>query len=377
MATGLTLKNSKLYIDGQEYSAGGGGGAMTAARLMLPRYMDVVAGKQCDFWLNDCIKNTDGLPVRFDTDGSTTGFGLYEDGHVRIFANATAGELDVVLKTYKADEPSLILNNNASVLIGSQTMTIRKVAASGGSGTKNILIVGDSLTEGPYSGGVGQGSNPVETYKLLAEDGDVTVNQIGTQTVEVDGVTYRHEGHGSTSWSWFTDNASSPFVKNGVFSFASYMADNFPSLSGIDYCVVMLGTNTFNSTSSIANQSKKFIDKLLSDYPNCKIAVGIPALGADYTDIPTQKQDILKSAGEIYLDLYDNGKYNENVTCIGHGCWVDRVNDYSWLTTYKTTPYSQTNMKMPGDTIHPMAQGYKQWGRAVYCKIRSWIAGNL
>lgn len=378
--TGLTTKNGKLYLNGEEY-AGGGTAELLPARLLLPSVIDVVVGKQCDFWLEDYIKNPSRLPVRFDFSAlANNEFNTFDGGHVRLYATPafgtiSTGDVNVSLKAYKADDSAKIHNGNAGNLVNSQTLTIRKVSNSG-SGTYNVLIVGDSLVEGT---GTTLGYNPAETYKLLAADNNVTINQIGTKTATIDGVTYRHEGYGSRSWQWFTDNNDSPFVKNGVFSFATYMEDNFPTLDGIDFCVVMLGTNHFTDTTTLATYSQKFINKLVSEYPDCKVAVGIPALGAKYTDITTSQEDRLRAVAETYLDLYDNGENEdyENVTCIGQGCWIDREHDYSFSAA-KSTPYSpENNVSIHGDTIHPLVQGYKQWGRAVYCKIRSWIAGNL
>lgn len=79
---------------------------------------------------------------------------------------------------------------------------------------------------------------------------------------------------------------------------------------------------------------------------------------------------------EVYLDIFDNGKYHANATCIGQGCWIDRVNEYQHEVA-DSTPYSEDKFIRYTDGVHPRVQGYKQWGRAVYCKIRSWIAGNL
>ena len=29
-----------------------------------------------------------------------------------------------------------------------------------------------------------------------------------------------------------------------------------------------------------------------------------------------------------YIETFDNGKYNANVTCVMHGCYIDRFNGY-------------------------------------------------
>lgn len=331
------------------------------ARFLLPKYMDVVVGRQCDFFVADAIENPYLFPIFYSLSANLADYG---DGHLRITASSTGTET-IKLSTLRNGEAKKLLSNDN--VIGTHTITVRKVAKSGGSGTYNVLIIGDSLVE------YGSAANPVETYKLLAEDGDVAINQIGTQTRVVDGVTYRHEGHGGWTWAKFARDASSPFVFNGTLSFTQYMATNFPTLSGIDFCVIMLGTN--DAPSVVEANSKEFIDQLISDYPNCKIAVGIPAYGRKCTN-PLQKEKDIRVVSSIYLDKYDNGTYNANITCVGQGCWIDRLNDYPH-EEIDSTPYSSDKIIRYTDSVHPSTQGYKQWGRAVYCKIRSWIAGNL
>ena len=373
---GIQIIGDDLYVNGQKINPEGSGGELSLepARLNLPHYMDVVVGRQCDFFLDDYLDNPYGLEVRYgipDASPNADNVYLYDRGHLRITA-ASTGELDLTISTYCGE-----------TLVGTpQTIKIRKVERSGFSGTKNILIVGDSLVDYPSS----MSPNPAQTYALLSEDGDITFNEIGTHNPHDSDSSYvdvNHEGYGGKTWAWFC-GSESPFYYNGGIDFQAYMADHFPALSGIDYCIIMLGTN--DTPSSLETYSKRLIDRLIADYPNCKIAVGIPALGASFNGVSkTTYYDRLVNAGKVYLGLYDNGKYKPNVTCVGQGCWIDRENHYPHTdTTSNDTPYD-TNVLITSrsfsDTIHPSIftalPGYKQWGRAVYCKIRSWIAGNL
>lgn len=366
---GIQAKGNKFYLNGNEIGGSGsdGGSSLTLqpAQLVLPKYMDVAVGRQCDFFLDDYLINPYGLEVRYglpDAYPNADGVYLYDRGHLRITA-ASAGTLNLTVNTYCGDD-----------LIGSQTLKIRKSAITGYTGTKNILIVGDSLVDYPSY----LSPNPRETYTLLNEDGDVTINQIGTQGKTFGDVKVNHEGYGGKTWAWFVTSNESPFVNNGVFSFATYMSENFPNINGIDYCIVMLGTN--DTPSTIETYSKRFIDKLTEEYPNCKVAVGIPALTAKLNGVSSSaKATSLLHIGKNYIDWFDDGKYKSNVTCIGQGCWIDRENDYP-SGTKTANPYATNTIKYFTDSVHPSLssnQGYKQWGRAVYCKIRAWIAGSL
>lgn len=83
---------------------------------------------------------------------------------------------------------------------------------------------------------------------------------------------------------------------------------------------MMLGTN--DSEGYTLPGAKTFVDSLLADDPNCKIAIGILALGRPCEGMPTAMERKLKTANVEYLDTFDNGKYHANVTCIGQGCWM-------------------------------------------------------
>lgn len=329
----------------------------TPAKLRIPKYFDVANNLQCDVFIKDAIENVHELPYILSMQGTDLGG---EHGHIRI--TQPTGNTSISLKTYT--------DRYFNMLIGSKSFTLRSNARTGGSGTYNVLVIGDSLVE--------RGPTAAEMYKLLADDGDVTINQIGTKTQVYGGVTYRHEGYSGNTWNAFI-TSSSPFYFNGGISFTTYMQTHFPSLSGIDCAFILLGTN--DNISLVEPNSKQLINALVRDYPNCKIAIGIPAKGSargnvvrgfDYYSFGEK----INFEAELYLRLYDNGNYKPNVTCIAQGIWIDRENDYPYNES-NVTPYSSVKTKVYTDNWHPKEQGYRQWGRALYCKMRAWISGNL
>jgi hypothetical protein len=86
-----------------------------------------------------------------------------------------------------------------------------------------------------------------------------------------------------------TAEASNPFWNSGTSSldFAGYCSRN--GYSGIDYCYILLGWNNITMTGAdLVVEGKKFVDKLHSEYPNCKVVImglevpSIDGLGANY-----------------------------------------------------------------------------------------------
>ena len=319
--------------------------------VLLPEYFDIAKNLQCDFFLQDAIINPANALTVIDLPQSKVMAG--DSGHYRI---TTTSDGILSIKTYT----DLFLDR----MLDAKEINVRCNDRTGGSGTKNVLVIGDSLVE--------NGPTASEMFALVSEDGDVTVNSIGTMSQIYNDITYHHEGHSGRSWLWF-NSSESPFYFNDSISFTSYMNTYFDGET-LDCVFILLGTN--DNIGDIESNSKSLIDALVRDYPNCKVAVGLIAKGCTNfkTGTFSMKAD---SVNKLYLTLYDNGKYSPNVTCVAQGIWIDRFNDYPY-NDVQVTPYNSTNtIREFTNQIHPVKSGYQQWGRALYCKLRAWIAGEL
>lgn len=264
-------------------------------------------------------------------------------------------------------------------------LTLRPTARTGGDGSAiNICVSGDSLIQ------VGAMS-VAEAIGLLEIDGDYVINTIGTQSFVNNGKTYRHEGSSGWTWGRYLDasfDSYNPFMTSGTLNFQKYMADNFSSVGSgkIDIFLMSLGTNDVNvagtTMESIMDNAKSFIDALLSSdkgFPNCKVILGMPAIGAPCGDKDNNSrlfQRRINLLNKAYVDTFDKGKYHPNVTLVMHGAFIDRYNTY---------PYADiANDYVPDVTcrtwtnfLHPTNIGYKQFGRGYYSKLRSVVNGLL
>ena len=191
--------------------------------------------------------------------------------------------------------------------------------------TKNVCICGDSLVD--------NGHVATEVYRLLAEDGDCVIHQLGTRGPDGG----KHEGRGS--WTFARYLADSDYAgKTNAFwdklksrlDFQKYCETN--GYEGIDYFLIALGTNDVSQGSTLyrteaevqkfVDQAKQFIDALLdkeTGFPNCKVGIGLCGPGSDYSYQCGASMGIfhmsINTLNLALIKAFDAGKYHKNVTC--------------------------------------------------------------
>lgn len=247
---------------------------------------------------------------------------------------------------------------------------------------KNVCICGDSLVD----------CNQVatEVYRMLEEDGDCEINQIGTRGPS----NGRHEGRGSWKWKDYLGNTSLAGKTNAFWDtetnrldFQKYCATY--GFEGIDYFLIALGTNDVSQGSTLyrteadvqkfVDYAKEFVDKLLDPevgYPNCKVGIGLCGPGSDYSYLAGNSMGIFrKSINTLNLALikaFDEGKYKANVTCFAHGLRTNRRLAYPYSDKPVTDRFEETSRTLT-NSIHPSARGYQAWADGYYCQIRAWL----
>ena len=415
------VENKVKYLDDDEH-------------IITTHYLDCPIGRQTDIFLDGIIRVEDDVKRKpYRVSGHRDIFQI-GDNQLRVTPTSESSNMNLTIYKYDDTEFSKVHN--------SKQITFRPVSRTVGDGTtiKNICISGDSLIDGTNA--------PCEAFRLLNEDGDFVIHQIGTRNASMGGITYKHEGRGSWGWNTYIDtrygvytdpeHPTTPyegklnaFMIDEDLNFQKYMQKNFPNEvaagRGIDVFIMSLGTNDVTQGSSmpsdariaqIINDAKTFIDTLLSSekgYPNCKVIVGLPGVGARsfreaYSFSSVFKMAILK-LNKAYIDTFDNGKYHANVTCVMHGCYIDRENGYQFedvnrndyigdseLAGYLSTMSSDVNVPQSVkdavsyiannyvshrktrrclNQVHPLQIGYKQWGRGYYGKLRAVLNGLL
>ena len=336
--------------------------------IMLPRYIDVAIGHQCNIFfdsLRRINRQNEHIYLNYQ---KASGFTLFED-HLQIEQSQVIDNKNITFKILDDDLKD----------ITTKTTTIRVSPTSGGNGSsKNICIMGDSLIDGTYT--------PKQAEELLLADNDYSFHFLGTR-----GTTpYLHEGRGGWSWANYL-TASYNGVTNafwntslGRLDFKNYMSTYFPTLDdNIDIFIACLGTNDIEqgadiniNYTAIITRAKTFIDQLLTDYPNCKVIIGLCGYGAPNMQGSRFFQNKIQILNQLYVDNFDNGAYNANVTTVAHGLWIDRWNSYQYSDIARTDKEPYLN-RVFTNLAHPAVVGYKQWGDALYAKIRAILNGLL
>lgn len=348
-------------------------------QFAIPSNIDAVINRQMQIWL-------DGVSADINLEKTGSFIITSSNAALRVIENALRYEPSVATPNISV---TIKKTDNNLVEIYSSVFNIRTISKSIGNGSvsKNILLCGDSLVEN---------SNLATTvYALLEEDGDFVINQLGTYGP----VGGKHEGRGGWSWSSYVNplyestpysTKTNAFMHNGVLDFQNYCTAN--SYSGIDYFFIALGTNDVTQGTSLQNatsiatiiaNAKIFIDALLSSdkgYPNCKIAIGLPAVGAPVFS-STANADIFRKSiqmlNKAYITTFDNGVYHANVTTVMHGAYIDRVNSYQYTDVVRSTRTTSSTIREYINNVHPSTIGYQQWADGVYAKLRSFMSGLL
>lgn len=335
---------------------------LTGKDIVLPKYIDSVVGTETTIYLDNLLLS------EYATFSTQLSHKVVDNG---VQFTPTTVE-NKTLSIYERD--------NKFNLLTEKTTNIRSVSKNGNGEVKNILLIGDSLIDNNYVA--------KEMYRMLTEDGDYVINQLGTRG-PVDG---KHEGHGGWSWEDYFkesyDGKPNAFYNNGTLDFKNYCTVN--GYTGIDYCIIALGTNdvrqggtspnlfTDEYINTIIENAKRFIDGLIEDYPNCKIAVGLPSIGGDglITSNPNAFHYKMKKLIKAYINTFDNGLYNSNVTTVAHGLYINRRLGYSYIEAPISKRFNET-VKVYSENIHSNPSGYYCYSDGFYAKIRSWLSGNL
>jgi len=206
----LMLFASGAMAQGLWFSGGSGGGGSGKPGMAMTDDIFVATGVQMNIYTN----NLNTLPVpaistNVDNPGALT-YGVEPyifsfwsmAGSVRNrsyrWTPAAAGDSLLVISAY----------DHGGKKVETATTTLRGIPKTNGSGSKNILFIGDST----FDDG---GPTVIKAIddKFLA-DGGGQILPIGTQ---VDNGVY-HESSGGKGWEWYAENAASPFLRLALFA---------------------------------------------------------------------------------------------------------------------------------------------------------------
>lgn len=338
--------------------------------IIIPASIDVMEGRQFSLYY-DCLS-------RFEN----------ADNLYRIVNSKSLNRNELCLNYTPTEEDSdftaqfIRLDRFLATSQESKNVTFKVNHKLSNSITKNVCICGDSLVD--------NSALATEVYRMLTEDGDCIINQVGTRGP----ANGKHEGRGSWSWKTYLEGneysgKTNAFwdSENQQLDFQKYCATN--GFSGIDYFLIALGTNdvsqgsttysTLESVKIFIDRAKQFLEVLLSEdrgYPNCKVGIGMPGIGADYFNLANTNSYIFRKSMNTlnlaYLENFDAGKWHPNVTCFSHGIMTNRKYAFPYTEGAISARYNETCRTLTNN-VHPTTRGYQAWADGYYNKIRGFL----
>ena len=345
--------------------------------IIVPSYIDVVTNHQVSLY-RDCMVTKEELSnfVSFNAWDLINKYSTVLKENCLQFTPTTTGDVGLDIRLMSKDTGKIMNSKHTTIRCFEKNTTNTNIE-------KNIMICGDSLVDSNVPS--------EEVFRLLRADGDYIFNDIGTRGTEGG----KHEGRGSWKWETYLTQqeafgSTNAFLYNGALNFKQYCIDN--SFAGIDYAIISLGTNdagqgwqilTDEEIATIIQNAKTFLNALLDSttgFPDCKIALGLPAIGAEQWTNPCMNKkwfiSSMQKLNKAYIETFDNGKFHPNVTTVAHGLWTDREYSYRYENQAISDRISETRYVCL-DAIHPSDKGYKLWADAYYAKIRAFLNGSL
>lgn len=341
--------------------------------IVTPSHWDCMESRQLSIFF-DCLSRHDGKENLYVLARGTNAPSLTRNEYCMNYT-PTKDSTDFALTVRRLDEDDCHMVSSKPVQVRVHHKLKDKL-------TKNICICGDSLVD--------NGSVATEVYRLLAEDNDCVIHQLGTRGPEGG----KHEGRGSWTFARYladTDyagktNAFWDKIK-GRLDFQKYCETN--GYEGIDYFLIALGTNDVSQGTTLyrteaevqkfVDQAKQFIDALLdkeTGFPNCKIGIGLCGPGSDYSYQCGSSMGIfhmsINTLNLALIKAFDAGKYRKNVTCFAHGLRTDRRLAFPYSDKPVTNRFTETSRTLT-NSIHPSGRGYQAWADGYYCQIRAWL----
>jgi len=274
------------------------------------------------------------------------------------------------------------LDANGTALT-SATTRIVAVSDSAGTGSANVLFIGDSVLA---SGGVvGQ----VDT--LFTAGGGGTIALQGSQGSGK----ILHEGRIGYEIRDFATAGDAghrnPFAYADTLNLQQYIADS--TLAAPDYAVIHLGGNDIFSTVGAHVMTSTELDSLLyymdvllegitsadDGYPDCKVIISLigpwasdpSAFGYVYGAIAQRRYFDQNTAAfnRAVVARYDGGAHLANVDVCASNLFIDRINGYA---SAQDSVSARCAVQVPwyNNYLHPKVQGNRQMADAMYAHLR-------
>lgn len=296
--------------------------------------------------------------------------------------------------------PSIVRNDNMTLnvygldgqLLKSVDFTIAAVARNTGTGTKQVLFIGDSTTDSYLTDYLSDATR--SPYEMLHEFSDMVTADGGADCLFLGtrGVTpYFHEAVSGYAVSDYL-NSNSPFWEavGGRNDFKQWMADNlnFGGIDDIDLVCIQLGINDLKSLAVtplvVLERMQTLIDAIHDTtygYPTARIIISMsPYLGGDRTAWAVNFGALVPAEGYISAMLnlatlikerFDYNSSNPLCYVAPNLIWTDRQYGYPHALEYVSARNQTDQEQQFVDSVHPNKSGYHQCADSYYGVFRA------
>lgn len=329
--------------------------------IVLPQNMRVLVGNESSICPQNIARYFEPKEMSLvDVTGFTSKFNRF------VLTPVNTTEFESYVMVYRGNTKNPVKSGHVNII---------PTALNSGDGvSKNILIIGDSMTQaGVYT---------QELVELFSSDG-MNINLIGTKGTGSN----RHEGRGGWSSETYvhTDEervSQNPFLKDGVFDFSNYMSVN--GFGSIDYVLINLGTNDVAqdlSDDRIYENYMTMINSIKSYNPNVIIGLWLaPTRGISGANTSRLAIDQCLRSNRLLIDKFDGKEASDNIYLIPI-VGLDNDFDYVYVENKRkfeienedhTRTILQESQYFCPETVHPSTLGYKNIAKAIYPYIKYW-----
>lgn len=200
--------------------------------LVLPATIPCVVGSEMNcYWENALLYGRINTVQKIDTEYTLFNSERFRDRFIWKPTSVNSTSMKVML-----------WKKSLKQIDDSKVVSFKAVSATAGTGTKKVLVIGDSKTA--------YGQIVRKLKGLFDTDSAMNIEYLGTRydNNNTGDATYKHEGRAGWSVSDYIRVSSkggitNPFYNSSTFDFPNYMVNQ--SYASVDYVIINLSTNDF------------------------------------------------------------------------------------------------------------------------------------
>jgi lysophospholipase L1-like esterase len=328
-------------------------------RIIAPTKLTVLAGHELNVYTDNMLlcDNIKNYEVRWSFTGNLNGAAIVQEDCLRFPATITNAMTDTA---------TLRVRDKATGdLIASATIAVEVITEQTLSG-KNVIFIGDSLTEATYY--------PAEIQNNLSGGG---ITSLGTRSnyiyINDVGMRVPHEGRSGWSVANYLSAASYNGATNSfynpnkaAFDFSYYMAQQ--GYAGVNAVCIGLGTNGVTSIAENVAGINTMIDSIHAYDANIRVFVALitpPAIQDGWRSVAStdewKRQQL--ALVEAYISAF--GKRTDNVYVVPWHVAIHRDYDFPRIEVAESAR-NPIVITRANNNVHPSVYGYLKMADMLY-----------